>query len=173
MRLKRITDAEFMEYLDGNLTPDETVQFDKLLQDDPADQERMDSYEAIYASLEGCELPELSPQFADKVMAALPPAAPKRVGLGFKGNVAVVVFGLIFVNILAYIVDLRPVIDLIGSLSMPEMPEIGRLIAQYDSVMEQLQRFRTIMPFLGVAAAITLFYTFLENILLHPPAHRG
>ncbi len=172
MRLRDLTDVEIMDYLDGNLSRGRKAEFDDILRHSPVSRELLDEYQTMFLALEGDCCPDMSPGFADRVMEALPPAPPQRFGLGFKGNLVVVLASLAFINLVVYFVDMSPLLAF-GAKLYGLLPSMDKVMANSGSIIAQLERLDSLLPFVCVATLVGLFYNFLDHILLNPFARRS
>lgn len=173
MCLREMTDIEVMEYLDGNLSADKRVEFEARLAYDADARELVDQYQSLYLSLEDECCREYSPEFVDNVMEALPPAPPKRFGLGFKANLAVVVFGLLFVNLLAYLVDIKPVLAALSQIPLPDLSGVILKIGSLLAPLSQLGKLGELAPILCFISLVALTYRMLDRHLLQPKTRRN
>lgn len=172
MRLSDLTDVEIMDYLDGNLSRGRKAEFDRILKHSPVSRDLLDEYQTMFLALEGDCCPEMSAGFADRVMEALPPSPPKRYGLGFKGNLVIVLASLAFINIVVYFVDMRPLLAF-GAKLYAMLPSMDKFLANTESIAAHLDKLDTVLPFVCVATLVGLFYNFLDHILLNPFARRS
>ena len=173
MCLRELTDIEVMEYLDGNLSAERRAEVEARLAYDPDARELMDQYQSLYLSLEDDCCREYSLEFVDRVMEALPPAPPRRFGLGFKANLALVVFGLLFVNLLAYIIDIKPVLATLSQIPMPDISGLMLKVTTLLAPLSELGKLGELAPILCFIILVSLTYRIMDRHLLQPETHRN
>jgi hypothetical protein len=169
MSLKHLTDEEIQEYLDGYLSQQNALLFEKHLEICPHCQESLKQYQSLYVGLandKGFDLPE---SFTKSVLSRLP-AEPEPKSRFNYVNIFLTILGIIIaVGITFYYVDLKPLGRVISNIFVPQYEFGSELIVSIKSSLVSLNGNLSLLAFAGLTL---LIIAALDRALVQPRYRR-
>ena len=164
MALRHLTDEEIQNYLDGN-----TSQQDIIVEDHLGTcgycQNILKQYQSLYVGLKDDQSFKLSSSFAKSIISKLWAEPLVKPRFNYSDILLMVAGIIIALGTTLYYVDLKPLVEIMTNISLPQVEFNSTLLASVKSLLASLNRSLSLLAFVGL---ILLIIAAIDHIVFQP-----
>jgi len=136
--MKRLTDEQIQEYLDGNLSAAEKTLVEKVLQESPEQRKRLNHYKSLSMALSEDPGFELSPNFAHNVMVNMQKDGAEKVLFKFSQVILWLVGIATAIAVTIHFTNFQPVLEKFKTIGNDSSGIFNTFIASFKAFFESI-----------------------------------